>query len=170
MTATGCECPLAGHCKRHGINKPPHWVKLCQSKPHYFDAWEEGRGPGQVVDSRLFEKSTKRLEKFRALWLEFHSFAFVVEIWNPSKVECWVWHDFLPRVPSGGCGCQKHFSEILEANPPDYSSPETFFASTVVLHNLVNALPSVNKPQMSLQEARAIYSAKEECGLQTADL
>lgn len=44
---TKCECPLAGYCNRHGVNKTPHEHKLCQNHPTYFKAWEEGRGPGQ---------------------------------------------------------------------------------------------------------------------------
>lgn len=44
---TGCECPLAGYCARHGITKTNHEHKLCQNHPAYFKAWEEGRGPGQ---------------------------------------------------------------------------------------------------------------------------
>lgn len=43
---TDCECPLAGYCQRHGMNKTPHQHKLCQSHPGYFRKWEEGHGPG----------------------------------------------------------------------------------------------------------------------------
>jgi len=44
---TPCECPLAGHCSRHNVDKTPHWHKLCQSHPGYFNAWEKCMGPGQ---------------------------------------------------------------------------------------------------------------------------
>jgi hypothetical protein len=47
MARTNCECPLAGYCNRHGVNKTPHQHKLCQNHPTVFKAWEEGRGPGQ---------------------------------------------------------------------------------------------------------------------------
>lgn len=44
---TGCECPLAGFCNRHQMNKTEHYHKLCQGHPGYFKMWEECRGPGQ---------------------------------------------------------------------------------------------------------------------------
>jgi hypothetical protein len=44
---TGCECPLAGYCERHGMNKHVHNHTLCQNHEGYFNMWEEGRGPGQ---------------------------------------------------------------------------------------------------------------------------
>ncbi len=44
---TQCECPLAGFCQRHQVEKPDGWHKLCQTRESYFAAWEAGRGPGQ---------------------------------------------------------------------------------------------------------------------------
>ena len=45
---TNCECPLAGYCKRHKVSKPSGWHQLCQTNESYFQAWEQGRGPGQA--------------------------------------------------------------------------------------------------------------------------
>lgn len=47
MARTGCECPLAGYCNRHGVTKTPHEHVQCQHNPTFFKKWEEGRGPGQ---------------------------------------------------------------------------------------------------------------------------
>jgi len=44
---TGCECPLASFCNRHGVTKSPHQHKLCQTHPGYFQKWEDCKGPGQ---------------------------------------------------------------------------------------------------------------------------
>lgn len=44
---TPCECPLAGFCNRHGVEKSSHLHKLCQNHPGYFNMWEECRGPNQ---------------------------------------------------------------------------------------------------------------------------
>lgn len=45
---TGCECDLAGFCKRHGVKKTQRLVDLCKrSDLNYWKAWEEGYGPGQ---------------------------------------------------------------------------------------------------------------------------
>lgn len=42
-----CTCTGPGWCERHRIEKTALMFKLCQTKPKYFEAWEEGRGPGQ---------------------------------------------------------------------------------------------------------------------------
>jgi len=47
MKTTACECTEPGFCKRHGIDKSQRLYELCQTRPKYFDAWEEGRGPKQ---------------------------------------------------------------------------------------------------------------------------
>ena len=44
---TPCECPLAGYCNRHGVEKSAHFHKLCQNHTGYFNMWEECRGPKQ---------------------------------------------------------------------------------------------------------------------------
>lgn len=51
---TGCECgehagDRAFFCERHKLKKYAPWLALCQTQQAYFDAWEEGRGPGQLV-------------------------------------------------------------------------------------------------------------------------
>ena len=45
---TECECTGPGWCDRHQVRKTAHWVKLCQTRRDYWEAWEEGRGPGQL--------------------------------------------------------------------------------------------------------------------------
>ena len=44
---TECECPGPGYCHRHRCEKTTHWYILCQTRPDYFQLWEERRGPGQ---------------------------------------------------------------------------------------------------------------------------
>lgn len=45
--ATPCECPLAGYCERHGVNKSAHLHKLCKNHIGYFQMWEDCKGPNQ---------------------------------------------------------------------------------------------------------------------------
>lgn len=45
---TQCECPLAGFCNRHGVEKNSHLHKLCQTNDRYFQMWENCRGPKQI--------------------------------------------------------------------------------------------------------------------------
>lgn len=44
---TPCECPMAGFCNRHGVQKSAHLHKLCKGHIGYFTMWEECRGPNQ---------------------------------------------------------------------------------------------------------------------------
>jgi hypothetical protein len=44
---TDCECTDAGFCPRHRCRKTEHWLMLCQTRPDYFQRWEQGQGPGQ---------------------------------------------------------------------------------------------------------------------------
>jgi hypothetical protein len=45
---TPCECTQAGWCPRHQCEKTEHWVHLCQTRPDYFELYEQGLGPGQL--------------------------------------------------------------------------------------------------------------------------
>jgi hypothetical protein len=44
---TGCTCERPGWCERHAMHKSEQLWRLCQKKVAYFDAWENGVGPGQ---------------------------------------------------------------------------------------------------------------------------
>ena len=59
---TGCECPLAGFCNRHNMQKTPHMHKLCQNHQGYFDKWEKCQGPGQDQSQCSKEKTETTVE------------------------------------------------------------------------------------------------------------
>lgn len=61
---TQCECPIAGFCKRHQINKTPLLHHKCQTDPNFWNAWESGRGPAIVQE--LDEKKLARKKKVEA--------------------------------------------------------------------------------------------------------
>lgn len=54
MTRHVCQCSVPEAkdgwvwCERHKTKKTAHWVRLCQTRLDYWQAWEEGRGPGQA--------------------------------------------------------------------------------------------------------------------------
>ena len=72
-----CDCPLAGWCERHQVNKSKVWHRLCQTDERYRQAWDEGRGPGQTrtVDARESrrERITTRTARNARLrgWVSF---------------------------------------------------------------------------------------------------
>lgn len=46
--------------------------------------------------------------------------------------------DWKRYIPSQGCMCASNFAEIEEELPPDFTSPEAFFARGIEWHNRVN--------------------------------
>ena len=58
-------------------------------------------------------------------------------------------------IPQYGCSCKRFYAEWKAANPPDFTSPEAFFAWGVRLHNAVNA--KLGKPEITIDEAYSIW-------------
>ena len=44
---TDCECHEPGWCDRHQVKKSDRMYELCHSRENYWQAWENGIGPGQ---------------------------------------------------------------------------------------------------------------------------
>tara|TARA_R100000152_G_C6693512_1_gene124561 strand:+ start:177 stop:623 length:447 start_codon:yes stop_codon:yes gene_type:complete len=60
---TECECPMAGYCERHGVQKSKHLHTLCQNHQGYFNMWEQCRGPNQNPNDCLPKvEKTKKIE------------------------------------------------------------------------------------------------------------
>jgi hypothetical protein len=47
---TACICTQSGLCHRHQCEKTAQWRNLCFTRADYFQAWENGSGPGQFVE------------------------------------------------------------------------------------------------------------------------
>ena len=58
-------------------------------------------------------------------------------------------------IPQYECNCRRFYADWKAANPPDFSSPEAFFAWGVALHNAVNA--KLGKPEITIDEALSIW-------------
>jgi hypothetical protein len=60
-----------------------------------------------------------------------------------------LWQYFIPNR----CDCQAGYQKILESLPPDFSSPDAFFAWGVQLHNAVNK--KLERQEMQIDQANA---------------
>jgi hypothetical protein len=60
---TPCECPLAGFCNRHGIQKTEHFHKLCQNHNGYFNMWEKCKGPGQAFTDCTEKRTPEEIQE-----------------------------------------------------------------------------------------------------------
>ena len=58
-------------------------------------------------------------------------------------------------IPQYECGCRAFYAKYKADNPPDFSTPEAFFAWGVRLHNAVNA--KLGKPEITIDEAYKIW-------------
>jgi hypothetical protein len=109
-----CECPVAGYCSRHKVDKTNHLWHLCRTKPEYFQAWEENRGPGQRNEGdrkkryRVVQSREELAVKGRQLWDDLfgkvHSFDDLCE-WSRG-------------IPSYGCDCKSFYESFLQSNHP----------------------------------------------------
>ena len=58
-------------------------------------------------------------------------------------------------IPQYECGCRAFYAKYKADNPPDFSTPEAFFAWGVALHNAVNR--KLGKPELTIEEALSIW-------------
>ena len=107
---TQCECELAGHCKRHNVSKTNHLIKLCKTDQQFWQAWEDGRGPGQLwsqsdKDARSNRDAVGALirqdlaEAGRKCWQ-----ALFAEVFTLTELEVWE-----ATIPKFGCDCESFY-------------------------------------------------------------
>jgi hypothetical protein len=92
----------------------------------------------------------EKIVKGQLAWLLLHCNKMMDPAWIP------IWHKFIPKH----CDCETEFTKILKNDPPDFSSPERYFAWTNRVHNKVNV--KLKKPQMSLEEAERIWIPRRD--------
>lgn len=84
-------------------------------------------------------------------WAKLHSYTGC----DPQWLD--LWQFFIPQR----CDCKDGYQKILEEMPPDFTSPEAFFAWGVALHNAVNT--KLGKPELTIDEARKIWRRNDGC-------
>jgi hypothetical protein len=103
---------------------------------------------------QVFQK--QKIAAGRRAWTLLHNYRGC----DPQWVELWEYF-----IPAGGCGCKEGYKAIIKDQPFDYSSPEKFFESGVVLHNAVNQKlidqGDSTKKIITLEEAKEIWNRKE---------
>lgn len=60
MTTTKCECPAAGFCKRHKIDKSQREFELCQTDSEFFSMWETGKSPQHDRQKMVEQQAAER--------------------------------------------------------------------------------------------------------------
>jgi hypothetical protein len=99
-----------------------------------------------MTNEELLAKQQERSNQAgRLAWTKLHSYKGC----DPQWLEIW---QFL--IPAR-CDCKDGYQQILGETPPDFTSPEAFFAWGVNLHNAVNR--KLGKPELTLAEALSIW-------------
>ena len=70
-------------------------------------------------------------------------------------------------IPQYECGCRAFYAKHKADNPPDFTSPEAFFAWGVNLHNAVNR--KLGKPELTIEEALSIWRKDDGLGMQKTE-
>lgn len=96
----------------------------------------------QEIEKRKQDRTSKQGQ---FAWAKLHSYTGN----DPQWLDLWQY--FIPQR----CDCKDGYQKILEEMPPDFTSPEAFFAWGVRLHNAVNA--KLGKPELTIDEAKAIW-------------
>lgn len=149
-----CECPLAGFCERHQINKGPRWHHLCQTRPNYREAWDRlAAGESvkrQATMERKARQSKRLIQKGRECWRRLFS-----EVETPEDLQDWE-----QTIPRYGCNCKRFYDEWIKANPPEINGGRVAFRWKWSLKSAVNR--HLGHADLTLEEAAARWGYSGE--------
>ena len=88
-------------------------------------------------------------------WIGLHN-GFVVDAAGLAEWE--------KTIPHYGCACRQFYQGYKADTPPDFTTPEAFFAWGVNLHNAVNR--KLGKPELTIDEALSIWRKNDGLDMQ----
>lgn len=97
-----CECPAAGFCQRHGVEKNATLHKLCQTKDSYRQAWDAKKMPFQRVKPVAVARKSKARKSDRVTSRVFRQHGVgskIKEIINAANIKV------------SGCACNSKAHE-----------------------------------------------------------
>ena len=109
-----------------------------------------------MSNEELIAKQQERSNQAgRLAWSKLHSYTGC----DPQWLD--IWQYLIPQR----CDCKDGYQRILAEMPPDFTSPEAFFAWGVALHNAVNA--KLGKQQITIDEAYKIWRKSDGLEVKT---
>jgi hypothetical protein len=106
----------------------------------------EAMRPKMMSPDELAEKAERnKARQGQFAWSKLHGYTGC----DPQWLD--IWQYLIPQR----CDCKDGYQRILAEMPPDFTSPEAFFAWGVALHNAVNA--KLGKPEITIDEAYSIW-------------
>ena len=98
----------------------------------------------QTTDVKA-QKEAYKAKQGRFAWSKLHGYTGC----DPQWLDIWQY-----LIPAR-CDCKDGYQQILGEMPPDFSTPEAFFAWGVNLHNSVNR--KLGKPELTYEEALSMW-------------
>ena len=106
----------------------------------------EAMRPKMMTPDELAEKAERnKAKQGQFAWSKLHAYRGC----DPQWLDIWQY-----LIPAR-CDCKDGYQQILGELPPDFTSPEAFFAWGVSLHNAVNR--KLGKPELTITEALSIW-------------
>ena len=90
-----------------------------------------------------------------------------IALHNGSIVDTAGLAEWEKTIPQYECGCRAFYAKYKAENPPDFTSPEAFFAWGVNLHNSVNR--KLGKPELTYEEALSIWRNSDGLDMQETE-
>ena len=87
-----------------------------------------------------------------------------ISLHNGSIVDAAGLAEWEKTIPQYECGCRAFYAKYKADNPPDFTSPEAFFAWGVALHNAVNR--KLGKPELTIEETLSIWRNSDGLDMQ----
>lgn len=144
-------------CKQCGKNLPNSNLRIFCNCGYINDPIPTGiiSSNKQSMKSNLENFLNELRNSSREHWYKLHKYAVLNRDWNPDIAQKW-YLDWEQNIPNIGCSCTSHWRNIVSKHPPQFQTPEDFFAWSVKVHNIVNE--RLKKPIVSLEEAKRIHS------------
>jgi len=122
------------------------------ASPRSFTITMHGDPPANAITQEEIQRrrNAKTMQQGRFAWQKLHSYTGC----DPQWLD--IWQYLIPQR----CDCKEGYQKILEQFPPDFTSPDAFFAWGVSLHNAVNR--KLGKPEITIDQAYAIWRAKHD--------
>lgn len=136
-------CPLCGRQKpRKAAEK---WFCSCR--------WAKGKRtatPAAKPSVAITQQAPQQNH-----WIPLHKYGPEnYSTWNQQEAIKW-FTEWQSKIPSFGCNCQSHFSDMIRLLPPVMTSAEAFAKRAWDWHDAVSA--RIGKPRITWEECQGLY-------------
>lgn len=100
------------YCERHKVRKSARWVRYCQTRDGFWEAWEDGHGPGQFKDGHQPQRRNRKGKARTGPGTELKKILAKFGIFSKGGCHCKQMAAFMDLW--GPDGCEEKMPRILE--------------------------------------------------------